>query len=384
MKLENIKTNFKAVFHSVAKNYFIDNLIVKNVMVNGDENASSLILLNSAESSVEIKNINFNNNKNINKMECGNLYFENDVAISISDSIFTNNFSEGNGGVICIDNIYNLNLQLISNSFYKNKGKNGGALYIAENKNLNNINDTDVKINFENNIFKENIASDFGGAIYSLYNKLYLASTKNNSFTFNKAGLMGGGIYTPKSIGTNLFDFSDSLIQDNTVGSIINNYSTKPSYITLNTTFNEESLYINAGEYFPLVFNIFDEFGNIMIDINKYYSMIILKLEIIEKNEYNDNDDVINYYLLGNTGTFINEISINECNENQIKMINRRGIQYCENAKCKDNCPIKTSANCVPPKNISLNINDINLNKCECLPGWKGDNCSIKIYIDYK
>jgi len=63
-------------------------------------------------------------------------------------------------------------------------------------------------------------------------------------------------------------------------------------------------------------------------------------------------------------------------------MISNRGIQYCEEPVCKDNCPIGISAKCTAY--YKKEKNDINLNKCECLSGWEGDYCENKVYIDFR
>jgi len=60
----------------------------------------------------------------------------------------------------------------------------------------------------------------------------------------------------------------------------------------------------------------------------------------------------------------------------------KNGIQYCENAICNENCPVDISAKCIPYRNET--INDINMNICECLSGWEGENCKDKIYIDFR
>ncbi|ORX58410.1 hypothetical protein BCR36DRAFT_343580 [Piromyces finnis] len=310
-----------------------------------------------------------------------------------------------------------MNFKLISNQFYDNKAKNGGALYISDNRNLNN--NEDMEIIFENNIFEKNSAKDFGGAIYSDFSKLYLVSSKNNSFIYNNSGVRGGGIYLLSTIDKDLFNLKNSYFNNNSVSNLIDDFSTRPSYIVLNTNRKDEILNIDSQVYFPLTFTLYDGFGNIFTDVNKYfYTILTLKLEIKKINENNENyEDDENYYIIGNTGTFVNgicelnnfkifanpdkyelipkienydkdiqfkfnnlKVSINDCKENQIKMIDKKSrIQYCENAKCLDNCPIDITAKCIPY--LKESINDINMNICECLPGWGGINCGDKIFL---
>jgi len=208
----------------------------------------------------------------------------------------------------CLENISKLNLT--NTYFIKNKAVNGGAIYISDSisKDIDNINDNIYNnIKIENNTFKENTANDFGGAIYSEYSKFYLADSKNNLITFNKAGIMGGGIYSPKYIDKTIFDLSNNIIENNTINSFIDNYTSKPSYILLNTIFEDDTINIITGEYISLVFTLYDEFDNIVNDITKFYSSITLKLTLTnEEDEYDQNN--LNYIINGNICSFINGI----------------------------------------------------------------------------
>jgi len=47
-----------------------------------------------------MNNINFHNNQNTNKYECGCINFNNNINIYISNSIFENNKSKANGGAM--------------------------------------------------------------------------------------------------------------------------------------------------------------------------------------------------------------------------------------------------------------------------------------------
>jgi len=209
----------------------------------------------------------------------------------------------------CLENISKLNLSLTNTYFIKNKAVNGGAIYISDSisKDIDNINDNIYNnIKIENNTFKENTANDFGGAIYSEYSKFYLADSKNNLITFNKAGIMGGGIYSPKYVDKTIFDLSNNIIENNTINSFIDNYTSKPSYILLNTIFEDDTINIITGEYISLVFTLYDEFDNIVNDITKFYSSITLKLTLTNEYEYDQNN--LNYIINGNICSFINGI----------------------------------------------------------------------------
>ncbi|ORX59218.1 hypothetical protein BCR36DRAFT_275866, partial [Piromyces finnis] len=76
------------------------------------------------------------------------------------------------------------------------------------------------------------------------------------------------------------------------------------------------------------------------------------------------------------------DIIINECHSNQIKMVDKYGIQYCETPKCQDNCPVGISANCIPYTYEFINNRTLNI--CECNDGWEGESCNSKVFIDFK
>jgi len=211
-----------------------------------------------------------------------------------------------------MENIESMEFHLISNTFNKNYAVNGGALYLKENQ-ASSINKTII---IEDNIFNQNIAENFGGAIYSQLNNV---SAKNNNFTFNAAGINGGGIYTENFAITNISDEKYFYLKDNVVDSVENDYSSKPSYITLNTTLSKKekqnyySVDIIPGDYLPLKFTLYDVYDKILKDTTKFYSSITLKVLLINNNNDNDYDET-NYWnstststsLLGNIGSFVN------------------------------------------------------------------------------
>jgi len=208
---------------------------------------------------------------------------------------------------------FNLN----TNIFRNNHGINGGALYISSNENIKNrinessnkIRDINNDINFENNIFSENKAENFGGAIYSTFNKLYLTNSVNNSIIENNAGIMGGGVYTPNLKDQNMFDITKFLIENNKVNTHINDYSTKPYSISLNSSIENNKYEIISGDSISLKFSLLDEYENLIEDITKYYTSLTLKLILKNINKDDDDDDESylfkDYRMMGNIGTFI-------------------------------------------------------------------------------
>ncbi|ORX64116.1 hypothetical protein BCR32DRAFT_273221 [Anaeromyces robustus] len=455
-----------------------------------------LINIYTKKIKVNITENTITNNTNNSKIQCGIIHFSNDVDISIKNNYFLKNHSKNDGGAICFDNISELKLNVISNIFEKNEAINGGAIYFAEKSktsvneyyNSNNSNDMEylsllnsitkiaddteittinenekkekndnsgkienenenVIIVIENNYFIENVAINFGGAIYSEYDMLYLATTKNNTVIKNSAGIMGGGIYSPKYVNKTLFNLNNWKFINNTVSSNIDNYTSKPSYIKLNNSYkNGKEIKIRTGDQIYLNFTLHDEFDQLVKDITKYYSGITLILYMTindnkENSNENKNEDYneyeneyynINIYnkknqnfyrLTGNIGMFTNgicefnnfrinanpdlynsytlklkvenyndeleikysniPIEILNCNNNQIKIYDKNNIIYCENPKCEENCPVNEQrATCVPSNKIS--VNSPIYNKCECLKGWDGVNCSEKVFINYR
>jgi len=398
-------------------------IFINDTTIEDNKSYGSIIKNISSKSGLSISDLTYSNNCNNNKYECGNIYLQNDFSLSVSNSSFTSNYSEGDGGIFCFENVLNMELHLNSNEFGKNKARNGGALYFGEEQKT----DTSYayknkEMVIENNKFYENLAEMFGGAIYTNYNKISLVTIKNNTVINNIAGVMGAGIYTSNPFDNGTINIDGFTFNSNFVDSLLDNYTSKPTYISLNTTLIKNSKKINAGDYYPLIFTLHDEYGHIITDITKHFSMITLKLNIFLKTDITDKvekDDDKNVYLFGNVCTFVNgycnfnqlqiygnpnkyiiephvenyqeniqliyneiEIIIKDCEENQIVMTNEKfGIQYCEDPICKNDCPVGISAKCNPF--YKKKKNDINLNTCECLPGWDGDYCENKVYIDY-
>jgi len=203
-----------------------------------------------------------------------------------------------------------MKLNLYSNIFNSNKASKGGGLFLkgeCDEYLSNYVNSKDNSIKIENNIFSKNIAINEGGSIYSDYSNFHLAFSKNNNITFNKAGIMGGGIYSlyPED-KDKLFNEENFRTYNNTVESNISNIESKPSYITLESENYDNE--IISGDYIPLSFILYGKFGNILKDHSKYYSSITLKVILEENKQTNDdiNHEKINYKLLGNVCSFNN------------------------------------------------------------------------------
>jgi len=193
-----------------------------------------------------------------------------------------------------------MKLELTSNEFNINEAISGGALYI-QNKDDIEINEN-RNIILEHNRFKENYAEYFGGAIYTKFSKLNLIEAKNNEIIFNKAGVMSGGIYTYHYSHKNLFNNNSNFIfRNNTVNSYINNYSSNPSSISLDTIIRKNPINIITSDYLPLSFSIYDEYDNIIHDFTKYYSDITLRVSLKSEKTY-----INKMKLLGNICLFIN------------------------------------------------------------------------------
>ncbi|OUM63281.1 hypothetical protein PIROE2DRAFT_10249 [Piromyces sp. E2] len=364
------------------------------------------------------------------------MLFNHDLTVNILNSTFINNKSDHNGGAICIDNISNLDLNIISNTFIKNEGINGGAIYLYDNnKSLSKKNGDkqyfDYTININDNTFKENLAHNYGGAIfYKLYTPISSSSSLiKNKYENNKAGILGGAIYTDNSKEQNIPDIDQNTFSNNFANDFDNNYTSKPSYILLNTILAKNKK-IYSGDYLPLMFDLYDEYGKIM-EVNNYINNIIMKVTMEKKNEHNNNSNnnnndnnkskVKTHYLTGNVASFISgkcnlnslqiyanpdqyilrfsienynefitlnttntEIEVMECDNKKIKKYDTfHNITYCEEPTCLDSCPIKKSAECLPNPNDNT-INDPTKNICHCLEGFEGINCQDYIIVDYK
>jgi len=496
--LDNVYTNSKALFHIIKTNASVNNLTVKNLKCVGDADDSSLILFDAVEGHHELrishfmaehcqsngpliklignsvrmtfryasvnnlkiygsvieskspkteivmKYSNFDGNTNDKRNGCGIIHLNHNINATISNNVFTNNHNNCNGGVVCFDRISNMELHLSSNNFEGNSAINGGALYFADSPEEYVFEKHDM--NIRNNTFIRNSVKDYGGAIYSDYSWMYLVSAKNNNFTGNTAGIVGAGLFAPRMVLKTIFNMNNNTFMDNKVaGSYPNDYSSYPTYINLTSNIKTSS--IHSGDMFPLNFTLYDDFGNVFEDFNKFYSSITLKVFMIKRNnpegdddndeDYEDYEDYENYkeyenyenflkennlpkpyFLKGNVGLFSKGL----CGLNKLYIYANPGYYKLkaaiENYNHKDiimnfdpiNITIKDCKAsqvklydmngilyCENPKcykscpvDISASCvspskfeNNIHNNNCTCYEGYGGDNCTQKIFIEF-
>ncbi|OUM68613.1 hypothetical protein PIROE2DRAFT_3594 [Piromyces sp. E2] len=300
--------------------------------------------------------------------------------------------------------------------FENNKALNGGAIYLNENliieerDNNNDNKEKNINIDVKNTIFLNNKAQYYGGAVYSDIKRIDVYNLKNISFIENTA-YAGGALYINGN-NASLFQYNDIIFLNNKSESHGNDLATGPFLIS--HSLDTDQISIKSGEIFPLEFTLTDKLNQTVNDMSKYYSNIILSVNI---EEYNNNvNDII---VLGNICNFskgkcelnnfkiyakspltlnlrfsldneskniifkndILKIVIKECEDNEIKMHVKGDYYYCKNPFCGDDCP-PSSAICI--KNTEENINDINSNICQCIEGWTGEKCQIKEYAKIK
>ena len=212
----------------------------------------------------------------------------------------------------CLNELTSLDFNLTSNVFYKNNSMNGGAIYFS-NIDKENIIDINESISIENNNFESNHADYYGGAMDLEFHKLNVEKYNNNYITNNVAGVLGGGVYISnfKSNDNILFNmYKNSSFTNNKVGSYVNDYSSRPSFISLNSTIDNNIIQIKTGERISLNFIFQDIFNKTVMDISNYYSAITMKLLLSNKypSRSNNDDDNIdnNYKMLKNYCNFYN------------------------------------------------------------------------------
>jgi len=200
-----------------------------------------------------------------------------------------------------------LELLFESNIFDNNKAVNGGALFFSIDKMNYLWNTNHQKTIIRNNIFNENSAKEFGGAIYTeftKFNKTHYNTFENNTLSYNTAGVMGGGLYSSQITNITSLKPEEWNFIHNTVNLHLNEYTTKPSYLTLDTPFNKKVVLI-TGDVLPINFTLYDSYNNVVQDITKYYSSMTLRITLEKINNLNDKKEK-NYKLLENTRQLLN------------------------------------------------------------------------------
>ncbi|ORX80650.1 hypothetical protein BCR32DRAFT_245465 [Anaeromyces robustus] len=293
------------------------------------------------------------------------------------------------------------------------------------NDNLNS-NIYKKSININNVTLENNEAKYFGGVIYTNMTDTYQFMIKNTKFIKNKADVAGGVVFferidddTKKIISFFSDDkssFYKNVFLNNTAKSHGNIYATHPSKLIQKITTSDISE-ISSGNAISLTLELKDELDNTIIDNEKYYQNIAVQAELFDLKEnplnnqnysiinndssFNNGLNIINniklliqnpgiYYLKFTPKTHTNnilknayfnyKIKINDCDPNNVKFITKNNLFYCENPKCNKHCQKLKNYVCIK---YNDNINDPELNVCECLKGWTGELWFLLIYIPF-
>ncbi|ORX56018.1 hypothetical protein BCR36DRAFT_346535 [Piromyces finnis] len=385
-----------------------NNLVnIKNTIFSNITSYGSIINNTSKKSKVVIDDLNFNNNKNLNKLECGTIHFENSLELLIYNSTFENNSSRKNGGSICFTNSDIEVLSINSTQYILNKAENGGAIYFDSVIKENSIKPI---IQLVNVTFNNNTANNCGGAIFSNNSKLYYTDIESISFKNNIAEVAGGAIYVPDHVDKKVFDISKCIFNNNKGMTYGNDYSTEVSYIKLNIT---DNIIIRSGDYIPLSFSLYDEYNKYIDAKYNAFSDISIRA-YLSKKSINSKDS--KYLLNGNICSFYNSIcdlsqlrvfanndsyflkfeienhnsnkvfdianvnvTVINCDEYQIQSL-KNGINVCEDPICDEKCNRQHST-CIP-KYKNITINSVENNICRCNDGYNGNYCDDKILFN--
>jgi len=189
-------------------------------------------------------------------------------------------------------NLNDLNLSIESSRYISNAAVNGGALYLDKTL-INNNFQSNIKLT--NVTFQSNIAYDYGGALYSDYDKLYVAEIQDVNFNKNIANIAGGAIFVPNEYNKKSLDISKCNFVNNIGETHGNDFTTEVSYIKLSNT--DINTIIKSGDYIPLKFSLYDEYGKFIFDKFNIYSGISLSINI-------QNNDTPKYEIRENKCTF--------------------------------------------------------------------------------
>ncbi|WP_409199296.1 hypothetical protein [Methanobrevibacter sp. DSM 116169] len=240
----------------VGSNLFINNTAIYQ------GGAINILTTNSGNATTYIRGNNtFENNSALNNFEAGGAicYIGKDDRHPYEDfqlignTFRNNNAYDGYGGSIFLFGSYNI-LKIINNNFEDNFAISGGA--IATNY-------APISIFLDNNIFYNNSASLYGGALYLDSWVGMEANLTNNKFIGNDADY-GSGIYNGGG--------SELYLENNTMQSVkapIHNIGKIISNTTL-TILGNTTHYVKNNTYINLTAEISDDMGNLIIGSHIY------------------------------------------------------------------------------------------------------------------
>ncbi|ORY54793.1 hypothetical protein LY90DRAFT_646782 [Neocallimastix californiae] len=391
----------------------------KNTVIKDSISYGSFLNSEANNISFIADNLNFQNVMNGNKIVNGVINLQNNINIKIENSIFENNESHSNGGLIFLDDINGLEILIHNSKFLNNLSySNGGVIYINDKNTIENENENENinSIIIQDSSFENNTAKYFGGVLYTNINEFYNLNIKNNEFINNYAQVAGGVLFL-KNINDNVRKIDKDLnlnnkFKDNISLSHGNITATHPTNIIFAGNKTEiTEIYPGASLYFTI--ELKDELNNTVTDREKYYSDIGISIELKDHqmNEVNPNDylfpnivssfinglNIIQYFKIysKNIGTFylqitpkttslddlanyklLYKLNIKDCNSDLIKITNNEGIFHCESPICM-NCNTTGNFECIKYKD---EINDYRYNQCICKKGYYGETCSDMIF----
>lgn len=182
----------------------------------------------------------------------------------------------------------------------------------------------------------------------------------------------------------------------------------------MNDIYENNTIHINSGSSLSFSFKLYDDSNNLIEDKLNYLSFLSIKADLYNKKKSK-------YILTGNTCNFaygecimnnlkiiaseeqftlkfniensnkiiikdFNEFNIDvlKCNINEITLYLKNKLITCIKPVCNSDCPVNTTASCLPPSEIINSKNTQKYNKCVCNSGYRGINCDEKIFIDLR
>ncbi|ORY54795.1 hypothetical protein LY90DRAFT_669862, partial [Neocallimastix californiae] len=421
VNISNITSNGNVI--KLEGNYV--NIKWDNVTVTNSYSSGSFLKSDAKNIQFKVNHFNFSNNVNANKLENGFFHFQNNMVIDIENSEFNNNESHSSG-ILVLDDIENLYMNIIYSSFLKNScHTNGGIIYFVKDKYEDAENVKNINIQYSE--FRENRANHFGGVFCINMKKSSTMAIRNNIFVSNSAGI-AGGIAFFEEITNNVNEIIELYLSNNNKNNTMisnkaishgNSLATHPSQISKKLdNLEEHELY--SGGSLSFTIELKDKIGNIIYDREKYYSNIGVEFKLL----INSNQPLTDYYyyISDDVSTFINGtikinslhiytrypgtyqlevstkqngldvlknlngfkltyiITINDCPSNTIKLRTKKNnLFYCEEPICSKKCKLKLHYNCFKGND---EINSPLYNNCTCETGWKGDLCDEKDFYD--